>query len=224
VFPHAIVECNHMVPMSRRGLLHRSPGFAIAGARAFQLAGIGVDDIAHVDLYSCFPIAVRTQALELGLATTRPLTVTGGMTFAGGPLNNYTLQSAAKMMHVLRADPGSLGLVTAVSGMITKQAVSVWSTRPPAGGYRSAEVSAESAAATPEVALVSGARGAATVATYTVLAERDGTPARGVVVVDVPGGGRAIAVTDAAPVAAAMTQGEWCGRPVELDGTGGFAP
>src|SRR5690606_32363197 len=47
VFPHAIVESNLMVPVSQRRLVHRSPGFAVAGRRAFELAGTSIDDVAH---------------------------------------------------------------------------------------------------------------------------------------------------------------------------------
>ena len=83
---------------------------------------------------------------ELGLPLDRPLTVTGGMTFGGGPLNNSVLQAMAKMVQVLRDDPGSVGLVTSISGMITKHGASLWSTRPPEGRFEAADVSAEAAA------------------------------------------------------------------------------
>jgi len=219
VFPHAIAWSDHMVPVSRRGAIHRSPGFALAGRAAFSLAGAGVDDVAHVDLYSCFPIAVRTQARELGIAAGRALTVTGGMTFAGGPLNNYVLQSTARMAEVLREAPSDLGLVTAISGMITKQGVGIWGGRPPAAGFRSADVTATAASVTPELPIVTGATGPATVAAYTVVA---GTGA--IVVADVAGGGRALASSPDDTVAAAMKAEEWCGRSVVLDGAGGFAP
>ena len=231
VFPYAVVESSHMVPVSRRPEIHRSPGFARAGAEALALSGVGTDDIAHIDLYSCFPIAVRVQAAELGLGTDRPLTVTGGMTFAGGPLNNYALQSMAKMAQVLRDDAGSLGLVTAVSGMITKQGVSLWSTRPPANSYRSADVGPAVAAATRSVTVTPPARGPGTVLTYTVVAgggaaravvAGDGA-ARAVVLVERADGTRSLAASDDAALTAAMVDQEWCGRTVELDGAGSFA-
>jgi acetyl-CoA C-acetyltransferase len=215
VFPHAIVDSEHMVPVSQRAELHRSPGFAIAGRRAFELAGVGVDDIAHVDLYSCFPVAVRVQAAELGLSLERPLTVTGGMTFGGGPLNNYVLQSTAAMMRELRADPGSVGLVTAISGMITKQGVSVWSTRPPAEGYRGEDVSDAVAAATRRVDTEIAEDSEAVVATYTVLFD-DGRPTKGVVVADRRDGGRTVATSDDDALLGSMISEEWCGRTVQL--------
>jgi acetyl-CoA C-acetyltransferase len=40
--------------------------------------------VTHVDLYSCFPSAVQIAAAEIGCPTQRDLTVTGGLTFAGG--------------------------------------------------------------------------------------------------------------------------------------------
>jgi acetyl-CoA C-acetyltransferase len=223
VFPHAIAESNLVVPLSQRRQLHRSAGFATAGAAALRLAGTDPDGIAHVDLYSCFPVAVRVQALELGFGPERQLTVTGGMTFAGGPLNNYVLQAMVAMAALLRADPGSMGLVTAVSGMITKQGVGVWSTRPPDGSYRSVDVSERVGSFDDHLAVTHGTPGQATVSTYTVMHAGDGQ-ARGVVIATRPDATRAIATTGDADTTSAMTTEEWCGRRVRLDGEGGFRP
>jgi hypothetical protein len=60
----------------------------------------------------CFPSAVRVQVRELGIDLRRPPTLTGGMAFAGGPLNNFVFQALVTMARVLRADPGSVGLPT----------------------------------------------------------------------------------------------------------------
>ena len=114
--------------------LGASPAIGIAGRAALDLAGVGVDDLAHVDLYSCFPSAVQIAAEEIGLGTDRPLTVTGGLSFAGGPWNNYVSHSIATMVERLRDDAGSLGLVTANGGYLTKHAFGVYSTTPAAAG------------------------------------------------------------------------------------------
>jgi len=221
VFPHAIVESNAMIPVTHRAEIHRSPGFSAVGARAWELAGMGVDDIAHIDLYSCFPIAVRTQRRELGVGDGRVATVTGGMALAGGPLNNYVFQALAKMVTILRDEAGAAGLVTAISGMITKQGASIWSTAPPAAGYRSDDVSDAALAATATKPGVRHATGAATVATSTVLYDRSGAAEKGVVITDVDGG-RAIAVTTDTETMASMTSEEWCGRTIQLTGDGSF--
>jgi acetyl-CoA C-acetyltransferase len=219
VFPHALAWSDHMIPISQRAELHTSPGFALAGRAALRLAGMGIDDVAYLDCYSCFPIAVRQQVRALGVGADRALTITGGMTFAGGPLNNYSLQSLAAMVPLLRSDPRARGLVTAVSGLMTKQGVSLWGGEPPAHGYRSAQVGAEVAAVAPTLPLVQPSGEVGTVVTYTVLAGRDGTPAVGVVVADV-GGARVVAANRDAGLALAMTGEEWCGRSVLLDGSG----
>ncbi|MCU1365581.1 MAG: Acetyl-CoA acetyltransferase, partial [Ilumatobacteraceae bacterium] len=139
VFAHLGVESNLMVPMTLRAEIHRSPAVAAVRGAVREHLDRDTPDIEHVDLYSCFPAAVRVQASELGIDPASPLTITGGMTFGGGPLNNYTLQSLVAMVRVLRDDPDSDGLVTNVSGMLTKFGASVWSCRPPAAAYRSVD-------------------------------------------------------------------------------------
>lgn len=158
VFLHAGTEAIDHWNVSNRVDLCSSPALRTAGRDAFALAGITPDDIAHIDLYSCFPAAVQIGAIELGLipatdtagtgwggvGATRPLTVTGGMTFAGGPLNNYPTHGLATMVETLRNDPGSLGLCTANGGYTTEHAVLIASTTPPAAGaYRHSNPQAE---------------------------------------------------------------------------------
>lgn len=216
IHPWAIAWSDHAVPVSQRPQLHRSPGFRLALAAT----GVGADDVGLLDLYSCFPIAVRTQCLELGVDERRDLTVTGGMTFGGGPLNNYVLQSTARLTSRLR-EAGGLGMVTAVSGMLTKQGVTVWGTSPPPLGYRAVDVTATAATACQPLPVAPDASGPATVVGYTVL---PGPPPRAVIVAETVDGRRAVASTTDADAARAMTSAEWCGRTVALDGTGGFAP
>ena len=98
VFPLAGADGNDHWYISERPELHRSPAIRLAGAAALEQAGLGMDDIAFVDLYSCFPVVVQMAAHELGLAVDdpdRPLTLTGGLTFGGGPGNNSTSHGIA---------------------------------------------------------------------------------------------------------------------------------
>jgi acetyl-CoA C-acetyltransferase len=198
VFPVAAAESNAMVPLTARRDLHRAAGFALAGTRALELAGTAIDAVDHIDLYSCFPAAVRVQARELGVDGERPLTVTGGMTFGGGPLNTYVLQSTSAMADRLRGHAAT-GLVTTVSGMLTKQAVALWSGAPPRA-FRSAEVGEEVRRATPVVEVVDEASGDGRVAAWTTLHER-GTPTATVAVVDLTGGTRTVATGEPRDVA-----------------------
>ncbi|MEI2700661.1 MAG: hypothetical protein V9E94_20825 [Microthrixaceae bacterium] len=130
VFPRVLVESSSSVPLSCRAELHRWPAMAVLGRVAQEHLGVPLSSIGHVDLYSCFPVAVRVQQRELGLDPNATPTSTGGMAFGGGPFNNYTYQSTAAVVAAVRADPGSLGLVSTVSGLLTKPALGVWSTEP----------------------------------------------------------------------------------------------
>jgi acetyl-CoA C-acetyltransferase len=215
VFPISASESNHVIPVSAREELHRCPGAAIAGARALELAGKTVDEIAHCDLYSCFPASVRIFARELGLSGEKPLTVTGGMAAAGGPLNNYVLQAMVRMAEVLREDPGSAGLVTAISGFMNKVGFGIWSGEPPSEGFRFEDSTAEVAARTRTLALVGDYRGPARVVSYTVVYLGD-KPFEGIAVCDLPDGSRTIATTGDAELALAMTREEFCGRSVTV--------
>ena len=126
VFPLAGADADDHWFLSHRLDFHSSPAIRLAGGSALSLAGAGIDDVAHLDLYSCFPSAVEIAAAELGLADddpSRPLTVTGGLTFGGGPGNNYGTHAVASMIDALRADPGSLGLVTGVGWYLTKHSI-----------------------------------------------------------------------------------------------------
>ena len=84
VFPHSGTDAHDHYFVSERDDLRSSPAIRLAGRAALDLAGVGVDDLAHVDLYSCFPSAVEIAAAELGLDLDRPLTVTGGLSSPAG--------------------------------------------------------------------------------------------------------------------------------------------
>src|SRR5207244_8573544 len=105
-----------------------------AGSRA------GVDNTACFDLYPRSPAAVPMAMWDLALpgqawSDDRLLTKTGGLSFFGGPGNNYVTHSMAAMVEACRADPGSLGLVTGVGYFLTKHSAGVYSTRPPERGF-----------------------------------------------------------------------------------------
>jgi acetyl-CoA C-acetyltransferase len=204
VFPWAGADAHDHWWVSERADLHSSPAIAACGRTVFELAGRGVDDVAHVDLYSCFPSAVQISAAELGLSLDRPLTVTGGLCFAGGPGNNYVTHSIASMVDTLRADPGSLGLVTALGWYVTKHSMGLYSTEPPPGPYRSASPQAE-VDALPRRDYTADYDGPVTVESFTVMHERDNSPSLGIVACLLPDGRRAWAnVRDAAALTSLM--------------------
>ena len=78
VFPIAGTDAHDTYSVTERRDLHSSPAITEAGGRLYALAELGPDDVAHVDLYSCFPSAVQVAAESLGLDEARQLTQTGG--------------------------------------------------------------------------------------------------------------------------------------------------
>jgi acetyl-CoA C-acetyltransferase len=174
VFPVAGADATDP-PVSVRQDLHRSPSMAAAGRAVLEAAGIGVDDLGLVDLYSCFPSAVQMAAAEIGLGLDRDLTVTGGMSRFGGPWNDYVTHSVATVVDRLRSDPDQFALCTANGGYATRQSFGVYSGRPPTGPFRHdvdgprAEVDR---AARRDVAV--GHVGPATIESWTVMHGRDG--------------------------------------------------
>ncbi len=217
VFAHLGVESNLMVPVTMRAEIHSSPAVALVGRAIRDRLHVEPTDIDHLDLYSCFPAAVRVQINELGIEPGRQLTVTGGMTFGGGPLNNYTLQAMVSMVETLRTEPTTNGLVTNVSGMLTKFGASVWSCEPPLAAFESVDISDAATVATRTVSVDPDHTGPAQVVTYTVAFDKD-LPTMGIVVGDTPDGRRALATTTDPDVMSSMVGVEWCGRTVHTSG------
>ena len=202
--------------------LAASPAMAAASAEALRGAGAGIDDVAHLDLYSCFASSVHLACDALGLAPDDPrgLTVTGGLPFAGGAGSNYVLHSIAAMVDVLRTDPGSLGLLSGVGMHLTKHVYGLYSTTPPPSGCVPLPEEAAVQArldATPPTAIVDRHSGPATVASYTVAHGRDGAPAWGLVLADVADGARAYGRVEDPDLLVALEGDEWVGRPITLE-------
>ncbi|MET0931303.1 MAG: SRPBCC family protein [Aeromicrobium sp.] len=124
--------------VSERADLSTSPAIRAAGEAALDHAGLTIDEVEHIDLYSCFPSAVQIAADALGLPVDdpeRPLSVTGGLTFAGGPGNSYGSHAIATLVPILRADPASTGLSTSLGWYATKHSVGLYSARPPEAAF-----------------------------------------------------------------------------------------
>ena len=182
-----------------RDRYHHSVAQTAALNRAVEIVGGNAAAFKHMELYSCFPVvpkmAQRTLA-DLGLdpASISP-TVAGGLTFFGGPLNNYMSHAVCAMVRALRAAPGDLGLLYGQGGFVNKHHTLVVSTRPapaPLALEYSAQQEADDQRGVAPV-LDEGYAGPASIETYTILYGRDGTPTQGIVVVLSPAGYRTMA-------------------------------
>jgi acetyl-CoA C-acetyltransferase len=200
--------------------LYSSPALALAGRRALEMADLTIDDMSWFDLYSCFPCAVELACDALGIAEDdpRPLTVTGGLPYFGGPGNNYSMHAIASMVERLRREPQRKGLVSAMGWYVTKHSVGVYSGAPPEHAWRrcdSPEDQAELDSAPHPSLVEAGGRG--TVEGYSVGFDRSGEPEAAIVVGRLEEGSRFIANT--APdrdLLRWMTEEEMVGRQATL--------
>jgi acetyl-CoA C-acetyltransferase len=206
------------IHVAERDDLSRSPAMAAASREALAVAGVGIDDVRHLDLYSCFTSSLHfaCDALGIGPADARPLTVTGGLPYAGGPSSNYMGHSIATMVDRLRTDPGEFGLVSGVGMHMTKHVFAVYSTTPGSLPRPDARLQ-QWLDAVPVRRVRDRGAGQATAAAYTVVHGRDGMPQWALLVCDLPGGDRCYAHVRDPDLLGAMEAEEWVGRAVVLE-------
>jgi acetyl-CoA C-acetyltransferase len=225
IFPLVGLESSHAVSLLRRRRPHTWPAMEVVARAAATRVGRPVSEVEIVEVYSCFPAAVRVQQRALGLDRSAAPTITGGMAFAGGPFNNFVLQATAAVVARMRDDPGSLGAVTTVSGLLTKPGIGIWSATPDGSPPLLADLADQSGSETGTVDVVAtleGYQGEGTVVTYTVTF--DGMePVRTVALFDTADGRRCVAVSVDADLAAHATDSELIGTRARLAG-GSFAP
>ncbi len=240
VFPVSGTDAVDHYFVSERDNLYSSPAIRLAGQRVLELAGVETAELDFIDLYSCFPSAVQVAAQELGLDPERPLSVTGGLTFGGGPLNSYVMHSIARTAELLRETTEGRALVTANGGLLTKHSFGVYGAAEPDRPYRHEDLTAL-VHALPQRTAVGDASGDAEVESYAVMfgggaaaagkrsfrsvygARQAPTdrPTLAHLACRLPDGQRTWANVDDPDTLATMCSEEFCGRSARLDGRGG---
>lgn len=208
---------DHWYP-SNRWAFDESPAMRLSGRAALELAGLAVDDCALIDLYSCFPVAVQLAQREIGVDPARDWTITGGLTFAAGPMNCYCILPLTRAVALLRDAPDDRAFLTGNGGYFTKHSALVLSGSPAASEFRAASLQAE-VDALPSRPSPTTPASDATLETYTVLFDRDMQPERAILAcLDANGGRRWADSTDVATMTD-LLDGDHCGRPVRIEGT-----
>ncbi|MCC6708611.1 MAG: hypothetical protein IT492_13730 [Gammaproteobacteria bacterium] len=205
----------------------RSPALEQAADKAQRRAGLAADDVECFDLYSCFPCAVTVARNTLGLTDDdrRPLTLTGGLGFFGGPGSNYALHGVATMAESLAAGRYRSGMTTALGWFMHKYAVGLYSVTPNGVDLRGHDLEdqAHPDAGAGPVAIAEQAQGEGSIETYTVIYDRDQQPARALVYGRTDDGLRFVANTDGSAASFAALSGEnQVGRRVRLRHAGGI--
>jgi len=213
--------------MAEKSDFTRSPALAEAAAKAQARAGMQVGEVECFDLYSCFPCAVSVARRELGLhdGDPRPLTLTGGLGFFGGPGSNYALHGIATMAETIASGRYRSGMTTALGWFMHKYAVGIYGTTPNRADLgtcdREDEAHLETGAA--PVAIAERAAGRGRIEAYTVIYDRGQVPARALVYGRTEDGLRFVANTagDAATYAE-LTGENQVGRALRLSTVDGL--
>ena len=211
VYPHQCVISSDTASLIGRYEVSSAPGLAAAGEALQTMIG-DLNEVEHLDLYSCFPSMVALTTEVLGISTDRSLTVTGGLAFAGAPLNFAAGESVIGMVRRLRAEPGAVGLVQGNGGHASKHALASYSTTPPHQPHRL--ITAEHDAPTRRAAEPDTC-GIATLDGVTVEYDHEG-PTRAVGLVRFADGTRTWATSTDPSLMRACTESEYVGKPIEV--------
>jgi acetyl-CoA C-acetyltransferase len=206
--------------MARAGYAD-SPSMTVSIRKALELNDLVTADLDHVELYSCFPCVPKMARRVIDWPAERAASVFGGLTFGGGPIGNYMSHAVVSMVLALR-QAGRHGLLFANGGLATHNHSIVLSRTPfapnifPQGFDYQSQADSLRGTVPP---VQEDYLGPATVETYTVLYDREGSAQHGAIIGRAPNGARFIAKVPAADRAAIhwLTSGEQ--EPVGMPGT-----
>ncbi|MFT7474189.1 MAG: acetyl-CoA C-acetyltransferase, partial [Verrucomicrobiales bacterium] len=194
--------------------LDRSPALRLASERALALAATTIEAVDHLDLYSCFPASVQLAQTELEIDPDREFTITGGLTFAGGPYNGYCTQAIAHATHLLRGTD-EVAFLHGNGGYFSKHAVVVASGKPPHSPYRY-ERPQGLVDAQPSRRLASTTPSSGAIEAYTVTYGRDSNPTGAILAVLDADGSRHWALCGDYPTIETLLKTDCVGRRVTL--------
>jgi acetyl-CoA C-acetyltransferase len=203
-----------------RESLSSSPAMRSAFSSALTMAGLRQEEITAFDLYSCFGSAVQfaRDALELADNDPRPISLTGGLPYHGGPGSNYMNHSISTLVDFLRENPNANGMVTGIGMHMTKHVAGVWSATP---GKNPLPTSDEPQLAVldddaPGHTVQDTVTGSVTIESASVIYGREGEPVSVIAICSLPDGSRCYATTDAPDAMSAVVNDEWVGAAASV--------
>lgn len=197
VYPMGGADLNNIFYMTQRPQIHDSPAIKEASNIALEQAGLSLEDIDAFDLYSCFPCMVEIARKEIGIPEDDPrdLTLTGGLSFFGGPFSSYSMHSIVSAVNLIRKNSSMKVMVLANGGYNTTQSIGIYGNEPPTkpwvdNDYQDLQQKINSKIL-PEP--LEKANGNLIVEAYTIIYNRKGQPERGIVMGHVNSGQRTLA-------------------------------
>ncbi|GGE27546.1 acetyl-CoA acetyltransferase [Primorskyibacter flagellatus] len=203
----------------------RSPSMQAVLTATLARNAVTAADLAHVELYSCFPCVPKMARRIIGWPEDRPVTVFGGLTFGGAPVANYMGHAIVCMTDRLRGT-GTKGLVYGNGGIVTTNHAILLSGAPLADAVfpQDFDVQADADALRgPPPGVSDSHTGPVSVESWTVHYDRDGALLRGVIVARLPDGMRTLALVppdDTATIAEMISGDALVGRAGRIDRKG----
>ena len=184
--------------ITQRPSLTKSPAVKHASRLSLAQAGLEIEQIDLFDFYSCFPSMVQIirNALKIKEEDPRPLTITGGMPFFGGPWSNYSLHPVITAVDLIRKNPSLKIMQVANGGYNTHLSVGIYGKTPPIKPWSIDEFSEVQQEILKEELPkpVEVANGILTIEAYTIIYKRDGSPDFGIVIGYLENGSRTLAI------------------------------
>jgi len=133
IYPMGGADFKNIFNISQRPKLNNSPAAKEGAIIALEQAGLKLDDIDLFDIYSCFPSIVEIIKNEIGIKEDdpRPLSITGGLPYFGGPWSKYSLHAIVSAVSLIRKNPLLKIMVIANGRYNTKQSFGIYGTEPP---------------------------------------------------------------------------------------------
>ncbi|MFZ1741235.1 MAG: acetyl-CoA acetyltransferase [Pontixanthobacter sp.] len=199
-----------------------SAGMQVSITETLALNQLGIAEIDHAELYSCFPCVPKMARRILDWPVDRPASVFGGLTFGGGPIGNYMSHAVVSMVETLRAG-GTNGLLFANGGYAThNHSIVLSSQRIEAAEFpRSFDYQAQAddlRGPVPKLDETYSGRGK--IESYTVFYNRDGTPRDGTIIARNSVGSRFCAKVSGDDTLLITWLTDGMSEPVGTDGTG----
>lgn len=199
----------------------QSPPIQEAVNRSLKRSTLSLDNINCFDIYSCFPCSVSMACRMIGLKNDekRPLTLTGGLGFFGGPGNNYSLHAVATLVESISQGKATTGMITSLGWFFYKNAVGIYSATPKETTLSQYDLADEKdfLVGSNPVSIAKLVSGKGIIETYTIIYAKDGSPSYAVVYGKTDKWLRFIAQTPAEPdVFDALSTQNQVGRAVRL--------
>ncbi|MFW9882046.1 MAG: hypothetical protein ACFFG0_53965 [Candidatus Thorarchaeota archaeon] len=197
VYPMAGVNLKNIFYLAQRPLLYDSPAIREASRLALEQAGLKLNEIDVFDLYSCFPCMVEIARQEIGIPEDDPrdLTITGGLSFFGGPFSSYSMHSIVSAVDLIQNNPSKKVMILANGGYNTSESIGIYGNNPPFKPWKNIDhikiqekINAQ-ALSEP----IEQANGKFTIEAYTIIYNRNNLPEWGVAMGHLETGERTLA-------------------------------